>query len=167
MKAVINSSPVISLSLVKQLELLFKIYDEIIIPKSVYHEVVIKGTGKVGSDNLETISRFTVLEPDNKTLKDTIMLELDEGEADVIAISKENNIDYVIIDEFAGRQYASLLNLKVAGSLGILLVGKKLGLLKEIKLLMDIMINGNRYISQELYQAVLKNAGENSIKNGE
>ena len=167
MKAVINSSPVISLSLVKQLELLFKIYDEIFIPKSVYHEVVIEGTGKVGSDNLETISRFTVLEPDNKTLKDTIMLELDEGEADVIAIAKENNINYVIIDEFAGRQYASLLNLKVTGSLGILLVGKKLGLIKEIKPLMDIMINSNRYISQELYQAVLKYAEENIIKSGE
>ncbi len=57
----------------------------------------------------------------------------------------------------------SLLNLKVTGSLGILLVGKKLGLIKEIKPLMDIMINSNRYISQELYQAVLKNAEENSI----
>jgi predicted nucleic acid-binding protein len=32
------------------------------------------------------------------------MLELDEGEAEVIAIAKEKGIQNVIIDEFAGRQ---------------------------------------------------------------
>lgn len=47
------------------------------------------------------------------------MLELDEGEAEVIAIAKETGIKNVIIDEFAGRKYASLLGLNVIGTLGI------------------------------------------------
>lgn len=160
MKVVINSSPLISLSLIGHLELLLKLYDEVIVPKSVYDEVVVKGKGKAGSEELESISRFTVVETENKALKDTVMLELDEGEAEVISIAKEKGIQNVIIDEFAGRQYASLLGLNVTGTLGILLIGKKLGFIDELKPLMDNMLKHNRYINRELYLAVLKKANE-------
>ena len=160
MKVVINSSPLISLSLIGQLELLPKLYDEVIVPKSVFDEVVTKGKGKAGSEELEGISRFTILETGNKALMNSVMLELDEGEAEVIAIAKEYGIQNVIIDEFAGRQYASLLELNVTGTLGILLIGKKLGFINEVKPLMDIMLKHNRYIDRELYLAVLKKAFE-------
>jgi len=142
------------------MDLLPKLYDELIIPKSVYTEVVVKGKGKTGSKEFDIFNHFTVLEAENKALKDTLMLELDEGEAEVIAIAKEKEINSIIIDEFAGRQYALLLGLDVTGTLGILLIGKKLGLVEEIKPLMDKMIKHNRYISQELYLSVLKKAEE-------
>lgn len=96
MKVVINSSPLISLSLIGQMKLLPKLYDEVIVPKSVYNEVVVKGKGKAGSEELEGINCFTVLETENVVLKDTIMLELDEGEAEVISIAKEKGIQNVI-----------------------------------------------------------------------
>lgn len=160
MKVVINSSPLISLSLIGHLELLLKLYDEVIIPKSVYDEIVVKGKGKAGSEELKSISCFTVIETENKVLKDTVMLELDEGEAEVISIAKEKGIQNVIIDEFAGRQYASLLGLNVTGTLGILLIGKKLGFIDELKPLMNIMLKHNRYINRDLYLAVLEKANE-------
>lgn len=160
MKAVINSSPLISLSLLNELALLLKIYDEVIVPKSVYNEVVVKGKGKAGSKEVESINRFTVLEAKDNVLKHSVMLELDEGEAEVISIAKEQEIQNVIIDEFAGRQYASLLGLNVIGALGILLIGKKLGFIDEVKPLMDILLKHDRYISRELYFAVLKKANE-------
>jgi predicted nucleic acid-binding protein len=148
------------LSLIGQLELLPKLYDEIIVPKSVYNEVVVKGKGKAGSEELGSIHHFTVLETENKVLKDSIMLELDEGEAEVITIAKEKGIQNVIIDEFAGRQYASLLGLNVTGTLGILLIGKNLGFIGEVKPLMDMMLKHNRFINRGLYLAVLKKANE-------
>lgn len=55
MKVIINSSPLISLALVGQLELLPKLYSEVIVPKSVYNEVVTKGKGRTGSEALERI----------------------------------------------------------------------------------------------------------------
>lgn len=148
------------MSLIGQLELLPKLYDEIIVPKSVYNEVVVKGKGKAGSEELGSIHHFTVLETENKVLKDSIMLELDEGEAEVITIAKEKGIQNVIIDEFAGRQYASLLGLNVTGTLGILLIGKNLGFIGEVKPLMDMMLKHNRFINRGLYLAVLKKANE-------
>ena len=160
MKAVINSSPLVSLSLVGQPDLLPKLFDEVIVPKSVYNEVVAKGKGKTGSEEPESIGRFTVLEAGNKALVNSIMLELDEGEAEVIAIAKEYDIQNVIIDEFAGRQYASMLGLNVTGTLGILLVSKELGFINEVKPLMDIMLKHNRYINRKLYLAGLRKANE-------
>lgn len=71
MKAVINSSPLISLSLVGKLDLLGKLYDEVIVPKSVYDEVVVKGKGKVGSECLKEIKQFVIIAAQNIALKDT------------------------------------------------------------------------------------------------
>ncbi len=160
MKVVINSSPLITLSLIGHMELLLKLYDEVIVPRSVYNEVVVKGKGKAGSKELACVDHFTVFEIENKALKDTVMLELDEGEAEVITVAKEKGIHNVIIDEFAGRQYASLLGLNVIGTLGMLLIGKKLGFIDELKPLMDIMLKHNRYISRVLYLEILKKANE-------
>ena len=65
------------------------------------------------------------------------MLQLDEGEADVITIAKDKDISLVCIDEFAARQYASLL-----------------------RPLCDKLIENKRYISSGLYNEVLRKAGE-------
>ncbi len=161
MKAVVNSSPLISLALLNHVELLKMIFDEIFIPKSVYDEITIKGKGKIGgSEDNYKLDGFVIYEALNLDLKNTIMLELDEGEAEVIAIAKEKDVPYVIIDEFAGRQFAALLGFKVVGTLGILIIGKELGVIREIRPLLDTMIKNNRYIDSDLYYHILKKAGE-------
>lgn len=50
---VVNSGPVIGLSLVGQLELLGKLYEQVLVPDAVYREVVEEGAGKPGADQLE------------------------------------------------------------------------------------------------------------------
>ncbi len=73
---------------------------------------------------------------------------------------KERKLSLGKAAELAGRQYAYLLGLNVIGVLGILLIGKKLGFVEEIRPLMDIMIKYNRYISRKLYLTVLRKAEE-------
>jgi len=46
MIVVSNTSPIINLASVGQLDLLQKLYGRIAIPKAVYHEVVFKGAGQ-------------------------------------------------------------------------------------------------------------------------
>lgn len=48
MFVVSNSSPLISLAKIQRFHLLKELFGEIIIPKNVYDEVVIKGKGKTG-----------------------------------------------------------------------------------------------------------------------
>jgi predicted nucleic acid-binding protein len=129
MKAIVNSTPIISLSVLGKLDLLKSVFTEVIVPKAVFDEVFAKGSDKIGSKELASTTWIKVMETTNILSKSSIMLELDEGEAEVITLAKEKSIDTVVIDEFAGRQYASLLGLNVIGTLGILLASKNKGLI--------------------------------------
>jgi uncharacterized protein len=160
MKIVVNSAPIISLSLINKFYLLKELFEEIIVPDAVYNEIVHKGINRAGSNELIKATWIDIVKVENINAKELIMLELDEGEAEVIEIAKEKKIYTVLIDEFAGRQYASLLGINVIGTLGILLSCKKLGLISEIRPLIDILIKKKRYINKALYTSILHNAGE-------
>jgi len=156
---IVNSTPLISLAVIDQLDLLQKIFNDIYLPRAVHSEVYLNGTGKIGHEQLSQIDWFQLADPVNIPLKHSIMLQLDEGEAEVITIAKDKGISLVCIDEFAGRRYASLLDLEVIGTLGILLIAKKRGYIAAIKPLCDKLISNDRFISHELYLEVLKKAG--------
>jgi len=157
---IVNSTPLISLAIVGQLDLLPRIFGDIYLPRAVHNEVIIKGSGKIGHAQLLEINWFQIIDPVNTSLKHSIMLQLDEGEAEVITIAKDKDIPLVCIDEFAGRRYASLLKLDVIGTLGILLIAKKRGYVPAVKPLCDKLLSSERFISRELYFSVLKKAGE-------
>lgn len=160
MSIVVNSTPLISLAIIEQVDLLQRIFGKVILPRAVYNEVITGGKGKAGYFQLSNIDWFHVIDTVNIELKRSIMVQLDEGEAEVITVSKDKNIPLVCIDEFAGRQYAKLLGLDVIGTLGILLIAKRQGYISAIKPLCDKLINNERYISRSLYDEVLKKAGE-------
>ena len=160
MSIIVNSTPLISLAIIHQLTLLQKIFHNVYLPQTVYNEVIINGKGRLGHTELSTINWFQIVDPVNISLKHSIMLQLDEGEADVITIAKDKSISLVCIDEFAGRQYAGLLGLDVIGTLGVLLIAKKKGFIPLLKPLCDKLIFNERYISRSLYNEVLIKAGE-------
>ena len=160
MSIIVNSTPLISLAVIHQLELLQKIFCNVYLPRTVNNEVIVDGIGKVGHTELSAIDWFQIVDPLNMPLKHSVMLHLDEGEADVITIAKDKSISLVCIDEYAGRQYASLLGLDVIGTLGILLIAKKRGYIPLLKPLLDTLILNQRHISRGLYDEILIKAGE-------
>jgi len=157
---IVNSTPLISLAVIHQLELLRKIFHTVYLPQSVYNEVIVNGHGKLGDSKLSAINWFQIVDPNNIALKHSIMLQLDEGEAEVITIANDKSISLVCIDAFAGRQYAGLLGLDVIGTLGILLIAKRKGYISLVKPLLDKLIFYKRHISHSLYYEILLKAGE-------
>ncbi|MCK4296706.1 MAG: DUF3368 domain-containing protein, partial [Candidatus Marinimicrobia bacterium] len=85
---------------------------------------------------------------------------LDKGEAETIALSEEIGADLVLIDEHWARKIAEYKGLKYTGTLGVLLKAKKKGLIKELKSLLNELLKRGFWIGTELYNAVLKEAGE-------
>jgi len=157
---VVNSTPLISLAIIHQLDLLKIIFGDVIIPRAVCNEVFISGRGKAGHSQLVKIDWFYIDDAINMELKHSIMTQLDEGEAEVITVAKDRNISLVCIDEFARRQYANLMGLDVIGTLGILLIAKQQGLISAVKPLCDLLVDNKRRISRALYNEVLRKAGE-------
>ena len=50
MSVVSNASALINLARIGKLNLLRELYGELVIPKAVWHEVVVEGTGQPGAD---------------------------------------------------------------------------------------------------------------------
>jgi len=81
---------------------------------------------------------------------------LDKGEAAVIQLAIDNNINTVCIDETAGRRIARLNNLKVTGSLGIIISAIKSGEEIDIVRVIDNMKNNGVWIGKELASKAIR-----------
>ncbi|MCD6490435.1 MAG: DUF3368 domain-containing protein, partial [Thermodesulfobacterium sp.] len=66
----------------------------------------------------------------------------------------------IVLDDKKARKIAKDLNLKVTGTLGVLLKAKKLGLIEAIYPLLQELKKKNFYISEKLERNVLKLSGE-------
>lgn len=156
---VINTSPWIALSICAKTELLKQLYEEVYMPIGVKEEILIGGEEKVGVIELGKSSWLKVEEVTDIE-KPKLLYELDRGEAEVIILAKEKKIKEVLIDEKVARMQAKILGLEVIGTLGLLLMAKKKGLLSEIKPLIEKMLQRGIWIRSETVKGILEEAGE-------
>jgi predicted nucleic acid-binding protein len=131
MKAVINATPLISLSLTGHLQLLNQLFSEVYVPTSVYQEVVTRGRQRPGSDVVRNADWLIVQQPALTSPIPVALMGLDLGEQDVILLGQELAVDWLIIDERLGRKIAQAMGFQVKGTLGLLLVACQVGLLTK------------------------------------
>lgn len=127
--AVINSGPLVALSLIGRLDLLSLLFSEFWIPDKVYHEVVVAGLGKPGAAALseQQWTKHIRVAPEPDPL---LIAELDPGEAAVIALARSCSPCLVIIDEKRGRRIAHhVYGLSVKGTAGLLVEAKRRNLI--------------------------------------
>lgn len=158
-KIVSNTTPIISLLKIGKLSILKDLYKSIIIPKEVFNEIE-NGKNKSYYINLLEIEWIEIKEiKDKKSL--SYFLDLDKGEAETIILANEINADLVIIDEKLARYHAKHANLKVTGTLGVLLKAKRKGKIKNIKTLLNELKEKGIWLNDKLVERVLKLANEN------
>jgi len=156
---VVNTSPWIALSICGQIPLLEKLYTDVCIPLHVKEEIVAGGRESFGVYELETCE-WVRIEKVRDTEKIKLLYELEQGEAEVIILAKEKSIQLVLIDEKVARLQAKVLGLNVIGTLGVLLMAKKKGLLNAIKPAIAKILENGIWIRDEIVIGILKNAGE-------
>ena len=84
---------------------------------------------------------------------------IDIGEAEAIVLAKELNAT-LLIDDAKARKYAKLLNIEVIGTLGLLKIAKKSGLVQLVRKVIDDMLTEGYYIEDRLVRKILKDIGE-------
>ena len=160
-----DSSPLIHLARIGRLGLLEKIFGEVVIPPAVYREVIEEGKGKPGWEELSTAKWLRVMEiKKNQALKQSLLVYIDEGEAEAIALANEIHADLLLLDEREARILAKKLGLRVTGTIGILLKAKKKHLIKNLKHELEKLKTTGFRISPNLEQEALKKAGETQNK---
>jgi predicted nucleic acid-binding protein len=157
-KIVSNTTPIISLLKLNRLDLLQQLYNEIYIPLAVYKEIE-AGKAKVYYTDLSKFDWIKIVEiKDKKAVK--YFLDLDQGEAEAIVLATECNADLIILDERLGRFYAKHAELKVTGTIGVLIKAKMEGLINEVRPLLEELIKKEVWISEKLKREILQKIGE-------
>ncbi len=77
---------------------------------------------------------------------------MDRGEAEAILLAKKIRADALVIDERMGYQIAQSQGITVIGTLTILLMAKKAGIIQAIKPLLDERVSKGRWYSDSVYR---------------
>lgn len=156
-KVVADSSCLIGLSQVGQLELLKELFLKVFIPHAVYDEVVIRGKGEAGSEETEAaIKDGWILKKSvsDKTVVIALSTILGKGESEVIILCRELEFDYALIDEKKARDMAELMNVNTIGILGIIDLAIETGFSIDKKRMVDQLINLGFRISDKIYKKI-------------
>ena len=162
---VADTGPLIALARAGHLQLLQHLYKEILIPPAVHTELCLE-SGRPGAKRLaEAIEEgWLVMRQPSSIMAEQmseLVLILDPGEAEAIALAEEVNCRFLLIDERKGRAVAKRRGVPVAGLAGVLLAAKKGGFIDEVIPIVKSLGNIGYRISQSLITEIARLAGEN------
>lgn len=152
-----NTTPFISLACIGQLELLPKLFGKIHVADAVIEECA-----EGGRIIVPDLRELEWINPAGK-VQDThqsVLLELDRGEKQTIALALAKNADKVLIDERLGRRLAEYLGLNVSGTLGILAKAKTEGLIPSFRDAALAMQVQGIYFNRGLIERLAEHIGE-------
>ncbi len=156
-----NSSPLISLSGVGQIDILRRLYRQITIPKAVWKEVVTDGVGLAGAHEVQRAKWIEVVEVGNHSLVIALKQNLHVGEAEAIALTVEHNAKLLLLDDMLARTSASLFKLKYIGTLGVLREAKEKNVIQKVKPVVE-ELRGRMgfWLEDKLIREFLRSVGE-------
>jgi predicted nucleic acid-binding protein len=153
-----NTTPLITLTSIRKLDILKELYGKVYIPNAVLDEVK-AGKGKIGYFEIDAID-WIIPQKITNVFSMNYLIDLDKGEAETIILAEELQADIVLIDEKFARGFAEIRGLTLSGSLGVLLEAKKRGIISQVKPLIEKMLANRRYLSEEIILDLLKSADE-------
>lgn len=152
MVVVSNSSPLIAFADIGQLGILPAIVGSILIPPAVASEI---------APSIPALPEWIHVQ-DLKQVVPAIVKQrsLGVGEREALALAIEARADHVVLDDLPARRIARSLGLPVTGTVGLLLVAKRRGLIVSVRSQLDALLGKSFFVGSELYDEVLRLAGE-------
>lgn len=161
---VLDASPLITLARIGALEWLRQLAEQIVIPDAVYAESVSQAQGRPGSRAIAQADWIICRQVENRAHVTRLRHHLGLGEAEAIVLAQQIHAHAVVLDDATARQVAEQEGCQVVGLLGLLLEGKRRGLLLAVKPLLDAMRETGFFVGDELYLAILQQAGEQPLR---
>jgi predicted nucleic acid-binding protein len=155
-----DTTPLISLMKIGQLDLINQLFGEIQVPEAVFKELTSNNRFQNECRQIEEcpfINRVTVT--DTKSV-DLLRRSsgLDLGESEAIILSDYFNANYLLMDESKGRKIAQQMGIPIMGTIGMLMIAYNEHLLSKEEILncINILKNSGRHISEQLYEQLIK-----------
>ena len=163
MIVVTDSTVLIGLAKLGRLTLLKEIFSKISIPEEVFKEAVERGKDKSGSDLIRESSWIEKRTVKDKRQVNFLTGNLDRGEAEVLVLAGEIEADLILLDEGKARKAATIAGFHVMGLLGLFILAKNIGLIHEVRPLINELMAKNFRLSNRVIGEALKKAGEPPI----
>lgn len=141
-----DTSSLILFHKIGELELLRKIYS------------IITTTPEVAEEFGEILPSWILIEAvKDKKYQDFLETQVDKGEASTIALAKEmDESPLLLLDDLKARKLAIKLNLKFTGTLGVIHKAKQMGVIPQVKPLIDKLQSTNFRISENIVNELLR-----------
>ena len=158
-KWVVNASPLIVLARINHLFLLTQLAEEIVVPAGVAKEITQGPGDDPASEWLQADGQALVREV--KVVPPIIIAwNLGLGESEVLAWAYRNPGYEAVLDDRAARNCALSLNIPVRGTIGVLLLAKRLGHLQVINPVLQHLEKAGFRIDPTVISAAKKLAEE-------
>jgi predicted nucleic acid-binding protein len=161
MPAVSNSSPLIVLAAIGRLELLPRLYGQVVVPPTVWQEVVVAGSGRAGATVLPRLTWQRREPVPSDVASPRSLASLDQGEAEAIrlVLTFPRSVP-ILLDDLPARRAAERLGLSVAGTVGVLLLAKRTGRIPAVGSLLREARAAGLFLSDAAVERSLILAGE-------
>lgn len=156
---VADSSPLIGLARIGQLDILRKLASRVVMPPAVREEITLHRREAPGAAAIRQATWIEVEAPNDLEVEPLAIL-LDRGEAEAIALAQRLPDATLLLDDARARRVAERLAIRRIGTVGLLRRGKIAGLIPAVKPLIEALMANGIYIHRLLIDAVLKDLGE-------
>jgi len=155
-----DAGPLIYLGGVGRLALLRDLFGRVVVPRQVWDEVVGASAERPGSAETAAAPWIDVRTASPSPLTERLSETLGTGEAAAIGLCLELRADLLLCDDLEARRVAAAQGIRIVGTLGILVRGKRAGLLDAVRPIMEAMVGMGLRVSADLVEEILVLAGE-------
>lgn len=154
---VVDASPLIILARAGRIDLLTILGTPIHVPESVGREV--QAHLDEATAVLKSVDWLRAV-PDAEKLPLVRSWDLGVGESAVLEWAQAHRPAHAIIDDHAARKLATVLAVRVTGTLGLTLLAKQKGVISSARSLVEELRHAGLYLSEPLVESALRLVGE-------
>jgi predicted nucleic acid-binding protein len=158
-RPVVNSSPLIVLAAAGHLHLLRMLGRRMIVPLVVAHEVRRYGDTDPAHRALAELDWLDVIDT-GPVAAAVRACRVDAGESAVLTWALLHPGTTAVIDDRLGRRCAAVLGITTRGTLGLILIAKRRGVIPAARPVIESVRAAGLYLSQRVIDAALAEVGE-------
>lgn len=155
MIVVADATPLLHLARIGRLDLIQQTFGDVLLPRSVWSELVDSDPEARGVHALREAGWLRVMDD-----PPPLDLGLDAGETAAIALAELLSADLLLIDERRGRAVAQGRGISIIGTMGIIGLARRRGLLEEARPVLDALREGGFWLADDVAEAFLASLGE-------
>lgn len=140
-----DTSCLIIFNKIGQLEILQRVYEYVVT------------TPEIASEFSEILPGWVkIQEVQDKKYQEFLETQVDSGEASAIALAMEIDDSLLLLDDLKARKLAGKLNLRFTGTLGVITKAKQIGVISEVKPIINSLLMTDFRISENVIEELLK-----------